>query len=205
MLTRLTALPRSYPFAFGVGISCAKTVAADATAQLYVEGRDTLDKRRSAVFAMWGALYLGGVQYFIYNILLPRWLFPSAAAYVAKPVAERLKDRAGQITVVKQVALDQFIHHPFILFPCFYCVKEFVERGAAFDSDAARDALSKYRTNMLEDLKACWATWVPAFLFNFSINPLWARIPFVAVVSFGFTTYFSFLRGKPQELKIRNL
>ena len=203
MASRLLYIPKTYPFAFGIGFSCAKTSISDLLVQLGIEQKrlQDVDWRRNAAFATFGFFYLGGVQYFIYNILLPRWLFPSAAAYVAKPVAERLKDRAGQITVVKQVALDQFIHHPFILFPCFYCVKEFVERGAAFDSDAARDALSKYRTNMLEDLKACWATWVPAFLFNFSINPLWARIPFVAVVSFGFTTYFSFLRGKPQELK----
>jgi hypothetical protein len=82
--------------------------------------------------------------------------------------------------------------------PAFYCVKEGIERGT-FSADAARSALGKYRANVLEDCRVCWATWVPAFLFNFSVNPLWARIPFVAVVSFGFTTYFSFLRGKPQE------
>ena len=51
-----------------------------------------------------------------------------------------------------------------------------------------------------EDLRVCWCTWIPAFLFNFSVCPLWARIPFVATVSMGFTTYFSFLRGRPQEL-----
>lgn len=199
LVSRLTALPRSHPFAFGVGISCAKTVAADATAQLYVEGRETLDRRRSAVFAVWGACYLGGVQYFIYVTLFARYLFPSAAKFVAKPVAERLADRAGQLTVLKQVALDQFVHHPFVLFPTFYCVKESIEQHT-FNARVARTALAKYRTNAVEDLKACWGTWVPAFLFNFSINPLWARIPFVAVVSFGFTTYMSFLRGKPQTL-----
>ena len=60
-------------------------------------------------------------------------------------------------------------------------------------------ALEKYRANMMEDLRVCWSTWVPAFLFNFSVCPLWARVPFVAVISFGFTTYFSFLRGAPQS------
>ena len=197
MLSRLTSLPRAWPFTFGVGISTVKTVAADCVAQKYVEGRDTLDRRRSAVFMAWGALYLGGVQYFIYVFAFQR-IFPSAAAFVAKPVAERLADRAGQVTVLKQVALDQFVHHPFVLFPCFYCVKETIERGGAFGADTARAALRKYRANIAEDCRVCWQTWVPAFLFNFSVCPMWARIPFVAVVSFGFTTYFSFLRGRPQ-------
>ena len=130
-------------------------------------------------------------------VAVARRLFPSAAAFVAKPVAERLRDTAGQLTVVKQVVLDQFIHHPFVLFPAFYCVKETIERGGALGAAELRIALGKYRANMAEDLRVCWQTWVPAFLFNFSICPLWMRVPFVAAVSFGFTTYFSFLRGRP--------
>ena len=203
MLARLIALPRERPLAFGIGISSMKTVAADAMAQLYLEQRETLDVRRSAIFAAWGGGYLGGVQYFIYVHLFARKLFPSAAAFVAKPVAERLADRAGQLTVLKQVALDQFVHHPFFLFPAFYCVKEGIETSS-FDYDTASVAIQKYRKNLLQDLKVCWATWIPAFLFNFSVCPLWARIPFVAVVSFGFTTYFSFLRGRPQSLPDRD-
>ena len=193
------ALPRTRPFASGVAISCVKTVAADAMAQIYIERREKLDRRRSAIFAAWGACYLGGVQYFIYVHLFARVLFPSAAAFVAKPVVERLADRAGQMVVLKQVALDQFIHHPFVLFPAFYCVKEGIEQGIV-SAATARTAIAKYRSNMFEDLRVCWTTWIPAFLFNFSVCPLWARVPFVAVVSFGFTSYFSFLRGGPQQL-----
>ena len=73
--------------------------------------------------------------------LFAKRLFPSAAAFVAKPLRDRLADRAGQLTVVKQVALDQFIHHPFVLFPAFYCVKESIERGL-LDADAVRAALA---------------------------------------------------------------
>lgn len=143
---RLTMLPRHQPFAFGVGVSAAKTVTADAMAQFQLEQRDTLDLRRSAIFFTWGALYLGGVQYFIYVHLFARVLFPSAAAFVAKPVRERLLDRAGQIKVVQQVALDQFVHHPFFLFPAFYCVKESIEYGR-FGATELRSALAKYKSN----------------------------------------------------------
>ena len=228
MLSRLSSLPRRRPITVGVGVSTVKTCAADAIAQLYLEKRETLDRRRSAIFAAWGAVYLGGVQYFIYVHLFARVLFPSAAAFVARPVADRLADRAGQLVVLKQVALDQFLHHPFVLFPAFYCVKEGIEKGS-FGVGDVQAALAKYRMNLTEDLRVCWQTWIPAFLFNFSVCPLWARgarlaisnsvpshppaplttsrvrpsarsVPFVAAVSLGFTTYFSFLRGKPQEL-----
>ena len=53
--------------------------------------------------------------------------------------------------------------------------------------------------NMREDCIVCWTTWIPAFLVNFSVMPMWGRVPFVAAVSFGFTTYFSFLRGGPSD------
>ena len=64
-MMRLASIPRRHPFAFGVGVSAVKTVTADTMAQLYLEDAASLDTRRSAIFLAWGALYLGGVQYFI--------------------------------------------------------------------------------------------------------------------------------------------
>ena len=199
-LRRLSTVPARFPLAFGVGISAAKTGLADYIAQTHLEKRERLDLRRSAVFLAWGAFYLGGVQYFVYVHVFSRVLFPSAAAFVAKPFSARLADRAGQLVVVKQVALDQFVHHPFVLFPCFYVVKEFIEAGA-LKAETVQVALAKYRSNMWEDCKVCWSTWVPAFLVNFSVCPLWGRIPFVATVSMGFMVYFSYLRGGRQTLR----
>ena len=199
MLSRISNIPRRHPLAFGIGLSAIKTSAADAMAQLWIEKRDQLDRRRTFVFGAWGALYLGGVQYFVYVHLFSRVLFPSAATFVAKPLSERLRDRVGQVVVLKQVALDQFIHHPFILFPAFYCVKEFIEGGALGFSQCEL-ALNKYQQNFREDCMVCWRTWVPTFLINFSVCPIWARVPFVAVVSLGYMTYWSFLRGSPQPL-----
>jgi hypothetical protein len=200
-LQRLALVPVRHPLAFGVGISAAKTSLGDYIAQIHLEKKQHLDLRRSAVFFAWGAFYLGGVQYFVYSVLFPRVLFPSAASFVAKPVSQRLADRAGQLVVLKQVVLDQFVHHPFMLFPCFYVVKEFIEVGA-MKAGTMQDALGKYRANIWEDCKVCWSTWVPAFLFNFSVCPLWGRVPFVATVSMGFTVYFSYLRGGRQALPI---
>jgi hypothetical protein len=65
-----------------------------------------------------------------------------------------------------QVALDQFVHHPFVLFPCFYAVKESIEmRGGSKAggglADVLRTALGKYRTNMVEDCLVCWKVHAP--------------------------------------------
>eukprot|EP00929_Paragymnodinium_shiwhaense_P079500 TRINITY_DN4139_c0_g2_i1.p1 TRINITY_DN4139_c0_g2~~TRINITY_DN4139_c0_g2_i1.p1 ORF type:complete len:225 (+),score=37.01 TRINITY_DN4139_c0_g2_i1:173-847(+) len=200
---RLLSFPARRPIVFGVGISALKTSAADTFVQLYIEEKKELDWRRSAVFFAWGAGYLGGVQYFIYVKLFARTLFPCAASFVAKPLRQRLADKAGQLVVLKQVGLDQFIHHPFFLFPCFYCVKEVIEGDGQFSPKVVSTALQKYYNNMTEDCLVCWKTWVPAFLFNFSVCPLWARIPFVSFISLGFTAYLSFLRGARQELPQR--
>jgi len=192
-LAAIARLGQRHPVIFGCTISAAKTGASDYVAQKYVEGRETLDRRRNSVFVSWGLLYLGGVQYFIYVKLFTKHLFPTASAFVAKPFRDKLADRAGQAVVLKQVFLDQFIHHPFFLFPAFYQVKEFIEGGTP------SEAFTKFRKNWLEDLKVCWSVWVPTFLFNFSFCPTWMRVPFVAAVSFGFTIILSTMRGEREE------
>mmetsp|Transcript_104485 Transcript_104485/g.204933 ORF Transcript_104485/g.204933 Transcript_104485/m.204933 type:complete len:229 (+) Transcript_104485:99-785(+) len=192
--SRVADIGRRHPLFFGIGLSSFKTVASDFVAQVYVEKKERYDFRRSAVFFTWGALYLGGVQYFIYVRLFAQRFFPGAVAFAAKPLREKLADRAGQATVVKQVVLDQFVHHPFVLFPAFYQVKEFVEGGTP------RDGFRKFWKNWGEDCRVCWSIWIPAFLINFSCSPLWLRVPFVAVVSFGFTILFSTMRGAREIL-----
>ena len=197
---RIASLPRRWPMAFGITVSALKTAAADVMAQTHLEGRQwgDIDKRRTFIFFSWGAVYLGGVQYFIYVHLFARVLFPSAAKFVSKPLSLRLADREGQLTVLKQVALDQFIHHPFILFPAFYCVKEGIERGKV-SFDGIRSALSKYMNNILSDCLFCWKWWIPTFLVNFSVAPLYMRVPITAAVSFAFTSFLSLRRGSPQK------
>eukprot|EP00927_Polykrikos_kofoidii_P003862 TRINITY_DN11551_c0_g2_i1.p1 TRINITY_DN11551_c0_g2~~TRINITY_DN11551_c0_g2_i1.p1 ORF type:complete len:218 (+),score=33.17 TRINITY_DN11551_c0_g2_i1:52-705(+) len=181
-----------HPVIFGCGLSALKTTSSDYIVQRFVENKENINWRRNFVFFSWGLLYLGGVQYFIYGPLFTRHLFPSAAAFVAKPFREKLADRAGQLVVSKQVALDQLVHHPFILYPTFYQVKELIEGGSV------AEGLRKYRKNLTEDMMVTWSIWVPAFFVNFSICPIWMRVPFVAGVSFVFMSIFSMLRGEPE-------
>eukprot|EP00452_MALV-II_sp_L67-6_P000149 gene149-152_t len=186
-----------HPFLFGVVVSSAKTGAADVVVQRYVERKDTLDYRRVALFGAWGAGWLGGVQYGLYVKCFGR-LFPHAEAFALKPLAAKLLDRAGQKNVVKQVILDQFVHHPFGLFPAFYTLKTGMETDFSLGwNGTVRRAMALYRENWREDLMWCWRVWIPAFLLNFSFCPMWLRVPFVAAVSFGWTMLLSFLRGDP--------
>eukprot|EP00930_Biecheleria_cincta_P080143 TRINITY_DN68220_c0_g1_i1.p1 TRINITY_DN68220_c0_g1~~TRINITY_DN68220_c0_g1_i1.p1 ORF type:complete len:222 (+),score=33.21 TRINITY_DN68220_c0_g1_i1:47-712(+) len=193
-LNAVAGFGKKHPVIFGCSISALKTSSSDFVAQTVVEKKDRVDWRRNSVFFAWGLFYLGGVQYFIYVRLFAQRFFPGTAAFAAKPIREKIADKAGQKAVMQQVFLDQFVHHPFLLFPAFYQVKEFIEGGKP------EDAFRKYRKNCLEDCAVCWSIWVPAFALNFSFCPVWMRVPFVAVVSFGFTIILSCMRGAQESL-----
>jgi len=123
------------------------------------------------------------------------YLFPRAAAFVAQQLQRKLTDRAGQFMVAKQVGLDMFVVHPFMFFPLFYQLKAFVE------GTSANEALQRCWRNWGGDLRALWLLWIPAQTFNFAFCPVWARIPFVAVVSTLYTVILSTMRGSPDSDK----
>ena len=212
---RLRSIPATYPFAFGVAISCAKTSFSDLLVQKVVQKREQVDWKRNAAFAAFGFFYLGGVQYSIYVSLFSR-IFPGAAAFAAKPLREKLKDTRGMFQVryrlstriqlqklhdshaslfscqvAAQVFLDQCVHHPIMYFPAFYCTRELVMH----EKPDLNRCLKEYRMNMKEDLHALWKIWVPATLINFAFMPMYARIPFVAGVSLLWSAVLSAMRG----------
>ena len=188
--SRAKSIPVKYPMAFGVVLSGFKTSFSDLLVQKVVEQREKVDWKRNAAFAAFGFLYLGGVQYTLYVPVFGR-LFPNAAAFAAKPVAQKIKDVRGMMNLAAQTFLDQCVHHPLMYFPAFYCTKEFV---MAEKPDLGR-VLSDYRKNMKEDLAALWKIWVPATMVNFAFMPMHYRIPFVAGVSLLWTCVLSTMRG----------
>lgn len=187
---RVTSIPATYPFAFGVVFSGLKTSFSDLLVQKVVERKEHVDWKRNGAFAAFGFLYLGGVQYMIYVPLFGR-MFSGAAAFAAKSVRDKLKDGKGLFQLGAQVIIDQCLHHPLMYFPAFYCTKELVMSS---QPDLSR-ALKDYRTNMKEDLLALWKVWVPATIVNFSFMPMHLRIPFVAGVSLLWTCILSTMRG----------
>ena len=187
----ITSVPAKYPLAFGVVFSGCKTSFSDLLVQKVVERREKVDWRRNAAFAAFGFFYLGGVQYSIYVPLFSR-IFPNAASFAAKPLAQKLKDTKGIFAMLAQVFLDQCVHHPLMYFPAFYCTKEIV---MAEGSPDLKRCLQEYRNNMSEDMQALWKIWVPATMVNFTFMPMHLRIPFVAGVSLVWTCILSTMRG----------
>jgi predicted amino acid-binding ACT domain protein len=184
------SFPAKYPLAFGVVLSGFKTSASDLLVQKVVERRDEVDWKRNAAFATFGFVYLGGIQYALYVPIFGR-LFPNAAAFAAKPIAQKLGDAKGMMQLFAQVFLDQCLHHPFFYFPAFYCTKELV---MAKNPDLPK-VIAEYRVNMKEDLLALWKIWVPGTLINFAFMPMHLRIPFAAGISLVWTCILSAMRG----------
>jgi len=191
----MARIPKENPFAFGAVFSCAKTAAADWMVQKFVEKREELDVRRTLSFSAFGLFYLGGVQYALYVPVFGR-IFPNAAAFAAKPLAEKLKDPAGMRNVLAQVFIDQCVHHPFMYFPVFYAVREVV------GGNSLVEARERYVANLKEDLFALWKIWVPPTILNFAFSPMWMRIPVVATTSLVWTCVLSAMRGANDEVAL---
>jgi hypothetical protein len=133
-MSRLLAYSKNNPLVFGVVFSTLKTSAADLLVQLQFEQKkvENIDWRRNSAFALFGCFYLGGVQYALYVPIFGR-MFPKAAEFATKPIAEKLKDPRGFANMLAQVFLDQCIHHPLAYFPVFYSVKEVVAGNTVED------------------------------------------------------------------------
>lgn len=154
-------------------LTCAtKAASSDAISQRTVErvlssaGKVTEHRfcfSRNAAFTLYGGLYGGLGQYYIFNELYPA-LFGTSTDIT---------------TVAIKVAFDQLVLTPFLCLPLAYLFKAAVFRTSLratiehYVRDAKRDLLWKY-----------WAIWTPAQCLTFSVVPDHLRIPFIAFVSF---------------------
>ena len=68
-----------------VAIATLKTVAADLIAQIGIEKKSLseVDWKRTFVFMLFGAIYLGGFQYF-YQINVFQRVFPNMGKYASQ-------------------------------------------------------------------------------------------------------------------------
>jgi hypothetical protein len=191
----ILAFAQSNPFAFQVAVSTAKTGAADLMTQTCVDGKSLsqVDVKRNLVFIVFGAVYLGGFQWWIQVTQFRKW-FPGMDRFANASMAEKLKDTQGMISAVKQICFDVFVHLPFMYFPAFYATKEFCQGTSWNPIDWVRDGCTKYYNNFAKDTWAMLCLWGPADCILFSL-PMWLRMPARHVVSFGWTAYVSFLRG----------
>jgi len=185
---------QTYPFANNVCIATAKTAAADLIAQAVIAQTpiDALDWSRVALFATFGALYLGGFQY-LYQVQVFKRLF-DVDAFTSQPWADKVRDGPGLRALGAQTALDLTVL-TLIYLPTFYVFKAAVLGDAGFDPSAwASSGLASYTQNFAKDELDLIRVWLPADLVCFSV-PLYLRLPVRHVVSFVWTAYLSFARG----------
>lgn len=189
----VSSLAARHPLAFGSAVTGIKTAAADVLSQRVFEERPwvDVDVRRIFIFLAFGVLYLGMVQYAIHVVAFSR-IFPTAGAFVAQPLSQKLRDRSGQRAVLGQVLLDQGLHWPLVALPAFYVVKGIGEGNL-------RESLSRCVANWPQDVLDCWKWWLPAMTFNFSFCPMEMRVPFNALVSFAYMAALSFRRGGAEQ------
>lgn len=187
---QITTFPKRRPFATNLIIATIKTSLADVAVQL-AEGKE-FDFKRNAVFTVFGFAYLGCAQWFIYVTVFTK-VCPHAVRFANLSWAEKLKDKAGQIDLVKQIALDNFVHYTFMYFPVFYVFKESIQ-GDGLDAGVVTRALGKYWNNKVTDNLAMWGLWIPMDVVIYAV-PVWLRLPLNHGVSAGWTMILSWLRG----------
>jgi hypothetical protein len=197
---KMTAFPKKNPFAFQLMVATSKTSAADLLAQMVAEKKSLaeVDWKRNGIFVVFGFAYLGCFQWWLMVTKYRQW-FPTMDRFAKLPFAEKLKDTAGLIDAAKMVVFDITVHLPLMYFPTYYTVKELVVGQSWNPSDWLVDGCTKYMNNTKEDLTAMIQLWGPSDCIQF-VLPLHIRMPFRHLVSFFWTAYVSFTRGKTEPL-----
>lgn len=184
---------KQYPFLNNIAIATTKTAAADLLAQTVIGGTPLLDVdlQRSALFMIFGAVYLGGFQY-LYQVQVFKKLF-DIDKFTNLSWKEKLEDKEGLKALAMQTALDLTVL-TFIYLPTFYIFKAGVFSGSPDPSVWASSGWESYTTNFSKDEVDLLKVWFPADLVCFSV-PLYLRLPSRHIVSFVWTAYLSFARG----------
>jgi protein Mpv17 len=123
------------------------------------------DFNRNLAFWLYGGLYQGMIQEFLYNTVFPA-IFGESTSWM---------------TVLEQVATDMVVLTPFICLPVAYLVKASI----APDSSLLQ-GLQKYVQHVRHEglLLRYWSLWTPVSILTFGVVPHHLRIPFIAFVSF---------------------
>ena len=168
------------PVLFACVSQGAKTTAADTLVQKAVEGRESLDLERTAAFTVFGTLWMGGAQYYVYVRLFDHLLPARTAA-----------------TAAAKVCLDQFVWVPFFFFPVFYVIDSKIRGEGGTGVGALLNAASeRYKREIYETCTTTYWFSFPAQMIGFRFCPGHLRIPYVACCSMVFTSLVSGLQGR---------
>jgi hypothetical protein len=154
---------------------------AVVTVQSFAE---RIDIGRVLGFGAFGLLYGAMPGYLAYRVIYPR-----IAVFAKNPLL--------------QAVTDVYIQSTFVYFPLFYIAQESinmrarVSAGALTVTNVVEQAMTKWRTNLMEDVKLLSIVWIPLHYINFKFLPVHQRMPFMAVAGVLWSAVLSFERGAP--------
>jgi hypothetical protein len=178
LLRRYAHVYDLHPYSAAFATCLIKGAIADAMAQLQVEQKQTLDRRRTALFALWSAAYCGSAQHFIFNRLFGR-IFGEGT---------------GTMTALRKACADAFVATPLLGIPIYYLCKPLIFTGEWRPLAGLEEYASIFRSFYLKPAMV----WVPAHVITFSIIPRPLRIGWTATISLGWLSFVSFTANRQQ-------
>ena len=165
------------PYAVAALVCGVKASAADGMAQFQEWKNSRSDKeekevppglaadfRRNAAFIIYGSLYQGITQEFLFNHVYTM-LFGKGNKWAV---------------VLSKVSFTLLVLTPLLTFPSLYLIKAVVEENSF------RDSLKKYINDIKNNqlLQKFYLLWTPVLTLTFSVIPEQWRVTFIAFVSF---------------------
>ncbi len=154
------------PLPTKVATSALLSGMGDATAQLAIEKKELLDRKRLAIFTALGGVLVAPALHTWYATLIDR--IPGGAAP----------------QVAKRVLCDQLLFAPLML-PTFM--------GAMLVLEGKPDPLAEIERAYWPALVANWKIWTPASTINFGLVPPHLQVLFANGVSFIWNSYLSYV------------
>ena len=95
------------------------------------------------------------------------------------------------------MALDSFVHMPFLYLPTFYCMREMAmsTQPSPTASEVITGGLRCYQNNFISDVSVQAAIFVPVQALNFGWNPPHLRVPTVVTAGVVWISVLSLFRG----------
>ncbi|KAG7369846.1 Mpv17 / PMP22 family protein [Nitzschia inconspicua] len=168
---------QNHPFSSAIAITTCNAIVADLMTQLFLE-KNPYRLSRTLLFAAFGLLYQGVVQYTLVNNVWEK-LFPGTSTK----------------NVVKKICAMNLISDPFLFLPVFYVFKQFLADGGILSLSVIKAAIVTYKTNAFIDLRNSWLVWFPGHAVTYGVMPAHKRIPWMAFLSLFYMMVLSLTRG----------
>lgn len=192
----IRTFPKRHPFLTNLILSVTGYSLADYIVQRSEEKE--IDRKRILSFACFG--FVQGCVAWTAFVKVFSKLTPGSVRFSNLSLAEKLTNRQGQIDVIKQTILDNFVYTPLIFFPIFYSCKSCIQSEHGEHGDLCsrlREAVGQYYDNLVDDNVASCKIWLWGDLLIFTV-PAWMRMPVFQGVNFGFSVVLSHMRGSSE-------